>query len=119
MARLNEIRSGGGTDCNRVRIGGVTELLGDPKVRIEKPYTIVLFPGGDVEIARTSDGDYWVHVAVRGDPGQPTGRITRARLDHRARYNNEGNAALQSAIDAEDVEHVAFLVTPPMSRGIP
>ena len=116
MSGLYEIT---GTDCNRVKIGGRTELLGDRSIKLEKPRTIVGFPGGDVEIARTSDGDYWVHVAVRGggrDPKQAAGRIVRARMDHDGRYNEPGNAALNEAIAAGDVRHIAFLVRPGAAR---
>lgn len=110
-----DLFSGSGQDTNRVKIGGKTELLGDPAVKPEKPHTIIGFPGGDVEIARTTDGDYWVHIAVRKDhenPTGPSGRIIRARMDHHGRYNDEGNAALQAAIGAGDVYHIAFLIQP-------
>ena len=112
---MSGIYAGDGEDCNRVKIGGRTELFGDPSIKPEKPYTIVCFPGGHVEIARASDEHYWVHVAVRAggrDPEQKAGRIVRARMDHRGRYNDEGNAVLNAAIEAGDVEHIAFLVRP-------
>lgn len=111
-----------GTDCNKVKIGGVTELLGDPKIKIEQPHTIIRFPGGSVEIARTSDDNYWVHVAVRdgvtsgGDP-EGAAKIIRARMDHDGRYNDEGNSALNDAVAAGDVNHIAFLVQPPRRQG--
>lgn len=34
-----------GAGVNRVKIGAVNELFGDPKKKIEKEMTIVLFPG--------------------------------------------------------------------------
>lgn len=114
MARA-ELTGAKGQECNRVEIGGLTTLFGDPLVKPEKPYTIISFPGGDVEIARTTEGDYWVHVAIRpaeGLAGAP-GRIVGARMDHEGRYNDEGNAALQAAVQAGDVNHIAFLVRPP------
>jgi hypothetical protein len=43
------------------------ELLGNPK--LPEPVTFLLkFPGGEVEVSRTTDGDYWVHVLAN----QPT-----------------------------------------------
>jgi hypothetical protein len=106
-----------GSAMNRVKIGGYTELLGDPDVRIEKPHTVVGFPGGHVEIARTSDGNYWIHVAVRTDhtgdgDASPAGRIVRARIDADARYANEANAVLNAELERADVNHIAFLVRP-------
>jgi len=64
---------------------GVT-LLGNPK-KPEPDHFRVNFPGGDVDIARCTDGSYWVHVAVnrRGngghDPERAEGQIKDARLD--------------------------------------
>lgn len=102
-----------GTACNRVQIGGKTDLLGNPDIRREKPHTIVGFPGGDVEIARTSDGDYWVHIAVRKQIGvTPSATIVRARIDPTGRYADVANAAINQEIAAADIEHIAFLVRP-------
>lgn len=110
---MSELFSETGTDVNRARIGGVTELLGDPARKLEKPLTIVRFPGGHVEIARTTDDHYWVHVAVRTEVGakQP-GRVTKARIDFTGRHGNEANTVLSQEIAQGDVEHVAFLIAP-------
>ena len=104
-----------GSECNRVRIDGVTELFGDPVKRPEKPHTIILFPGGFVEVARTSDNEYWVHVATRetapANPGA-RGSIVNCRLDADGRYCLAANEILRSEIDQGDVNHIAFLVRP-------
>lgn len=107
------------SECNRVKIGGRTELLGDPKIKPEKPHTIIGFPGGDVEIARTQEGLYWVHIAVRDGRAHgrsSSGEIVRARLDADGRYADEANDALNRAIDDElllgGVNHIAFLIRP-------
>lgn len=113
MSGSTGLTSETGTDCNRVKISGRTELLGNPDLKKEKPHTIILFPGGHLEIARTSDNNYWVRVAVRNQlAGERPGRIIDARIDHEGRYNNDGNAALRAAIAAGDVNHIAFLVEP-------
>lgn len=103
-----------GTDVNRAKIGGTTTLFGDPNIKPEKPYTIITFPGGDVEIARCTDGTYWVHVAVR--PDDITGedaKIVRARIDSGSqRYCDEANAAMNAEIERGDINHIAFLIQP-------
>ena len=110
---MSDLFSERGQDVNPVKIGGRTDLLGDPAVKLEKPHTIVCFPGGHVEIARTTDGHYWVHVAVRNEiSGGAPGRIVRARLDAKARYADAANAVLNQELAAADVEHIAFLVAP-------
>lgn len=103
-----------GSEVNKVRIGAQNTLFGDPRVKPEKPYTIVTFPGGDVEIARCTDGTYWVHVAVRRD--EVTGQnasIIRARIDANSqRYCDEVNAIINTEIEGGDIGHIAFLVRP-------
>jgi len=106
------MKSEQGSECNRAKIGGTTRLLGDPSMKLEKPYTIIKFPGGSVEVTRTTDGDYWVHVAVSQDfPSDPVARIVDARLDAKARYADEINEMLKSEVMLGDVEHIAFLVS--------
>jgi len=47
----------------------------------------VAFPGGDVDVVRTTDGQYWVHVRVNrpedanDGPGFVIGKLVDARLD--------------------------------------
>lgn len=107
------LTSSKGTECNKVKIGGITELYGDPNIQIEKPYTIVIFPGGCVEISRTTDGQYWVHVATsQSTPDDPKAMITMARVDSNERYCDELNTALDNDIEKGDINHIAFRVTP-------
>ncbi len=102
-----------GSECNPVKIGGETILLGDPAIKPEKPYTIVTFPGGSVEISRTTDGAYWVHLAVKGMEGYvPEATIIDARIDPAGRYADEANKVLRDQIGMGDVKHIAFLVQP-------
>jgi hypothetical protein len=62
------------------------ELEGNPK-KPEPEHFRVMFPGGDVDIVRTTDNDYWVHLRVDrpqdGDDPERTdwGRIVDARVD--------------------------------------
>jgi hypothetical protein len=60
-------------------------LLGDRRQPEPEAFRVT-FPGGDVEITRTTADDYWIHVRVnhRGaglDPGAIEARIIDARLD--------------------------------------
>lgn len=98
-----------------MKIGQRTQLLGDPSLKIEKPYTIIGFPGGDVEVSRTTEGNYWVHVAVHSDldvAGQPMGKIIDARMDAVGADCGLANRAMQSALKNHDVQHIAFLIQP-------
>jgi hypothetical protein len=69
-----------GTECQGIRIHG------DP--RNPEPESVrIAFPGGDVEVVRTGDGDYWAHVRVdkpgqgHWQPGDVEGRVVDGRQD--------------------------------------
>lgn len=62
-------------------------IKGDPR-HPEPQHVRIDFPGGDVDVTRSSDGSYWVHVRVnRPDDGQfipdqtVPGVIVAGRLD--------------------------------------
>jgi hypothetical protein len=108
----NALISGAGSECNKVKIGGTTTLYGDPNKKPEKPHTIVIFPGGSVEITRTETNDYWVHVATKqATPDQPLANITSARIDAADRYCEGANDAIKSEIEEGKVNHIAFLIS--------
>ncbi len=79
------------------RVMGV-ELFGNPK-KPEPEHFRVYFPGGDIDIARLDNGDYWVHLRVDrpedgGDPYREGGfaRIVDGRLDVHGKHSAETNA---------------------------
>ena len=43
------------------------ELLGDKTIRPEPATHIIEFPGGAIELSRTTDGNYWAHIIVNRD----------------------------------------------------
>lgn len=89
------------------------ELTGDPKKQPEKPHFRVAFPGGDIDIARTTDGEYWVHVNVNRvenggyEPESDTGRITDARLDIHGKSTTEADLG---DFGHEGLFHIAFKI---------
>lgn len=107
------LKSASGTENNPVMIGETNRLFGDPSIQLEKPYTIILGPGFDVEIARCVDGSYWVHLGTKQvTPNDPRARIMQCRLDSPERYVP---GAVHDAVDAElgrGIDHIAFRVVP-------
>lgn len=65
------------------------ELLGDKTVRPEPAEHIIEFPGGAIEVSRTSSGDYWAHIIVnrgwaheeQGGMRSAAGVVVDARID--------------------------------------
>jgi hypothetical protein len=68
-------------------------LYGDPKRRPEPETFRILFPGGEAEVTRTSNGEYWVHIRVHteaeviGEQSPSVDESTDARLDVRDKHS--------------------------------
>src|SRR5579859_3930515 len=43
------------------------KLFGDKKRKPESSAHIIEFPGGAIELSRTSDGNYWAHIIANRD----------------------------------------------------
>jgi len=93
------------------------------KRRPEPSTAIIKFPGGSVEVTRTSDDEYWAHVAIDAAghglhmPDDPVGVIVDSRID----YDHEGYKKAEGAIPpiplAEHVQHMAIKVRPVRGKG--
>lgn len=56
------------------------ELFGDKSKKRESASHIIEFPGGAIEVSRTSEGNYWAHIIVnRGFAGNDGNGLTSAR----------------------------------------
>jgi len=89
-------------------------LYGDKLKKAEPATHLIKFPGGSVELTRTSDGDYWVHVWVnRGEviPDVPIysrrGKIVSSRLD----YEYQFGKGIKEIEDLNGIEHLAVRVS--------
>ena len=79
-------------------------LRGDPRNPEPMHFRVVL-PFGDVDVARCSDGSYWVHVRI--DEGE--GAVTDGRVDLRGRHATECDAG---DLGHPDLYHLAVRVGP-------
>lgn len=70
----------------------------------EPSTAIIKFPGGHVEVCRTSDNRYWAHVEVSNPEN-----IDRSRID----YNQEGHelCGIPAIPHADKIKHLALLVS--------
>lgn len=88
------------------------ELKGNPD-QPEPIHFRVSFPGGDVDIVRTTDNQYWAHFRVNrpddGDePDRVFGRLVDARIDCRDKHASQCDIG---DFNRDDLYHVAFKVT--------
>lgn len=65
-------------------------LFGDKVKKVESAQHIIEFPGGAIELSRTTDGDYWAHILVNQDQfadgdgdgfTSAAGEVVASRLD--------------------------------------
>jgi hypothetical protein len=91
------------------------ELLGDKTRRPEPAQHIIEFPGGAIELSRTTEGDYWAHIIVNrryaveemGGLRSAIGEIVGSRITR----TNKTDAVRDIDAD-EDVEQIAVLIRP-------
>ena len=97
----------------------VIQLFGDPSIAIESSTHIIEFPGGAVEISRTSDGDYWAHLIVNRDyvvddcEGRVSayGKVVDSRID----YEHPADPNIIAVPNAAQVRQVAVRIKPAMT----
>lgn len=104
MARFEVIHS---TDAACIMIRG-------DRRKPEPTTAVIRFPGGHVEVSRTSTGDYWVHIGRNVEPrdeDDQAGAIVDSRIDyvHGAAQHYPG-ARIPDMPAAEHIEHVAMRI---------
>jgi hypothetical protein len=90
-------------------------LFGDKKTKIEPATHIIEFPGGAIELSRTSEGNYWAHVIVNQDWADNDcdglhhayGEIVGSRIDYQYPH-----APIESIPDATQIHQIAILIRP-------
>ena len=92
----------------------VTKLYGDPQ-NPEPAQHIILFGGGSIEVSRTENEDYWVHIAVNKKESLQEdyfncklGNIIESRIDRAYPHNLE--KGIQDIDSLDEVEHIAVRI---------
>jgi hypothetical protein len=88
------------------------KLEGDPD-KPESTYASIVFPGGEVTVARVTGGDYWIHVncfrpdSPGDDVGKRHGRFIDSRVDVQGKSAHE---IIGGDFTRPDAYHVAVRV---------
>ena len=90
------------------------QLFGDKK-KPEPAQHVIEFPGGAIEVTRTTDGNYWAHILINRDwadsdqAGKQSalGEIVGSRIGYKVAGGNVIEIPDQSA-----VEQIAVLIKP-------
>lgn len=92
------------------------KLFADKKKKIEAAQHIIEFPGGAIELSRTTDGNYWAHIIVNKDQAiddceglnQCFGDIVGSRID----YEYPADPNVVNVPSQETVRQIAILIRP-------
>lgn len=95
------------------------QLFGDATKKVESSTHAIEFPGGAVEISRTTDGKYWVHVIVNRTQvvddtegmASSLGQIVGSRITLNVDAGRDV-AGVYDIHNAEHIEQFALLIQP-------
>ena len=85
-----------------------TIIVAGDKAHPEPSSAIIRFPGGNVEVSRTSDGAYWAHIGFEefGDDGERSRfQIVDSRIDYDAECGRKNG--IPDVPDADHIKHIA------------
>lgn len=101
MAKVTDITQNGTTTTMRLR--------GD-RNNPEPVTCVITFPGGSVEVSRTSDGEYWAHIAVDKDQGDydTPGHVVDSRVDYK--YEGYLKHGILNVPDVDQIDHIALRI---------
>lgn len=69
----------------------------------EPSTAIIKFPGGHVEVTRTSDNTYWAHVGV-----EEASNIVDSRIDYDFEGYKKSECKIPDVPHAEHIKHIAI-----------
>ncbi|MGF3022619.1 hypothetical protein ACQVP2_07305 [Methylobacterium aquaticum] len=96
------------------------DLLGDKLQRPESVEHIISFPGGAIEVARTTDGDYWAHIIIyQGSITPQTGMASARGEVVASRVCRAGEMGVAEIEGAERASQIAVRIrtTKPGARA--
>jgi len=90
------------------------ELLGDKTIRPEPAQHIIEFPGGAIELSRTSDGNYWAHILVNREWADTDQRGAKGALGEivGSRIMRDDEQHVSKVDRAERIQQIAILIRP-------
>lgn len=98
MAKANVVHS----------VDAVTVIFKGDAKNPEPSTGVIKFPGGHVEVSRTSDGEYWAHTYIDN-----TAEIVDSRLDYKYEKWRETGGDIPDLPEHKDIQKMAVRVNGP------
>ncbi len=102
----------------------VIQVFGDKSRKLEPEHHRIEFPGGYISVDRTTEGDYWAHIAVvteidethQGLADSKIGQVVTSRIDFNydeyMRRHRAGEPVIPDIPGMADANHLAVRVKP-------
>ena len=84
----------------------VTIIFKGDKDSPEPGTAIIKFPGGHVEVTRTSDNKYWAHIEV-----EKASNIKESRIDYDFDGYKKSECKIPDVPNAEHIQHIAIKIS--------
>jgi hypothetical protein len=89
----------------------VLHVRGNKSDQFEPSEHRIHFPGGFIGVTRTSNGDYWAHIAIHqefdGDAEKRPGRLLDARIDQIGKNSSDSDLG---DLNSPNLTHLAIRV---------
>lgn len=94
-----------------------TTLRGDKTIRNEPAQHIIEFPGGAIEVTRTTDGDYWAHVIVNRHPPFEDGGTRESARGEIVGSRIDAPGGIIDVPLTDSLEQIAIRIRPDWTRS--
>jgi len=94
----------------------VTTLKGDKTAKAEAAQHVIEFPGGAIEVTRTTDGNYWAHIIVNQQDGFPDGSTRESARGEVIGSRVQTDDGLREVAGAESLTQIAVLIRPTTAK---
>jgi hypothetical protein len=88
------------------------QLLGDKTKRPESATHVIEFPGGAIELSRTSDGAYWAHIIVHHGQPIPDARDLQSKRGDVVDARIDRDGKVDEVRDVGSIRQLAVLIRP-------
>lgn len=89
-----------------------TQLFGDKTKKIESATHIIEFPGGAIEVSRTTDGNYWAHIIVNDQPAFADGSTRQSARGIVINSRLGRSTGVTDFTSGDDIHQLAVLIKP-------
>lgn len=94
------------------------QLFGNKTKKLESAQHVIEFPGGAIEVSRTSDGNYWAHIHINRDFANSDceglrhclGTVIGSRLG--TQFNPRRRKPIRPIPKQGDLQQIAILIKP-------